>query len=130
MPTVNIFPKFWYRGPQIWIIRQKCRSGKWRANLFKSLKSKLLGQNDSNTAKNDSKEILLMIHDVNSQHYHKIFLWGSANLGVPLFGATFLTNNPTLEPPIPNFLDNIGTILTVGIMHHQEYFLGIILSHI
>jgi len=48
-----------------------------------------------------------MIHDVNSQHYHKILLWGSANLGVPLFGATFLTNNPTLEPPIPKFLDNI-----------------------
>ena len=48
-----------------------------------------------------------MIHDVNSQYYHKILLWGSANLGVPLFGATFLTNNPTLEPPIPNFLDNI-----------------------
>ena len=67
-----------------------------------------------------------MIHDVNSQYYHKILLWGSLNLGVPLFGATFLTDNPNLEPPIPKFLVN----LTVDIMYCQEYFLGIILSHI
>ena len=48
-----------------------------------------------------------MIHDVNSQYYLKILLWGSANLGVPIFGATFVTDNPNLEPTTPNVLDNI-----------------------
>ena len=75
---------------------------------------------------NEPKEVILMIHDVNGQYYLKILLWGSANLGVPIFGATFVTDNTNLEPTTQMF----WTILTVNIMDHQEYFLGIILSHI
>ena len=88
MSKVNIIPKFWYGGLHIWVIGQKGCSKKWRLGVFNSLKSKLLVEIYSNRVENDPKEVLLMIYDVNTQYYSKIWY------GVPKFVLSAINATP------------------------------------
>ena len=104
MTIVNIIPKKLYGSPKIWVIGQKFCSEKYPAGFLKSLKSKLLVHIDSNMALNNSKEVLLMFHEVISQNCPEILAYP-----LQLFGATLLVDIiPNWGPPY-NFLDNIDS---------------------
>ena len=55
----------------------------------------------------DPKEILLMIHEINSQYYPKLW-YGGSKFGLSAENAASNEKFKNLGPPIPKFLENIG----------------------